>query len=170
MMLDNQSRKLVSRKILSAGEVARRVGPPPRKSKVIMCHGAFDIVHPGHIRHLLYAKSKADILVASITGDGQITKSANRPFVPEELRAINLAALEVVDYVIVDSNPTPLETLRLVQPDYYAKGYDYAGGKNPKTQAEIEVLASYGGEILYTPGDVVYSSSHLIENAPPDIS
>ena len=48
----------------------------PRKQKVIMCHGVFDVVHPGHVRHLLYAKSKADILVASLTADAHITKGA----------------------------------------------------------------------------------------------
>ena len=44
------------------------IGPRPREKKVIMCHGMFDIVHPGHMRHLLYAKSKADLLIASLTG------------------------------------------------------------------------------------------------------
>ena len=90
-----------------------------------MCHGAFDLVHPGHLRHLMYAKSKADILVASLTADRHISKGQHRPFVPQELRAINLAALEMVDYVIIDENATPLENLALLQPDYFAKGYEY---------------------------------------------
>jgi len=49
-----------------------------------MCHGVFDLVHPGHIRHLLYAKSKADLLVASLTADAHITKANYRPFVPQD--------------------------------------------------------------------------------------
>ena len=77
-----------------------------------MCHGVFDLVHPGHIRHLLYAKSKADILVASLTADRHITKGAYRPLVPQDLRALNLAALEMVDYVVIDPNATPLEEPR----------------------------------------------------------
>ena len=134
-----------------------------------MCHGVFDLVHPGHIRHLLYAKEKADILVASLTADAHITKAQYRPFVPQELRALNLAALEMVDYVIIDPNPTPLDNIARIQPDFFAKGYEYAdGGINPKTQQEIEVLQAYGGEILFTPGDIVYSSSHLIETEPPE--
>src|SRR5215470_11848708 len=56
-------------KIKTAEEVRALVGDRPRKDKVIMCHGVFDVVHPGHVRHLLYAKSKADILVASLTAD-----------------------------------------------------------------------------------------------------
>ena len=54
---------------------AALIGPRPREKKVIMCHGTFDLVHPGHLRHLLYAKSKADILVASLTADAHITKA-----------------------------------------------------------------------------------------------
>jgi rfaE bifunctional protein kinase chain/domain len=158
-------------KIKSVAELKQILGSRPRDKNVVMCHGTFDIVHPGHIRHLTYASEEADILVASLTGDAHITKDNFRPFVPEELRAINLAAMEMVDYVIIDPNPTPLENLRLLQPDYFAKGYDYfSEGVHPKTQEEIEVLESYGGEIIYTPGDVVYSSSRLINLEPPSIA
>src|SRR2546428_5402460 len=136
-----------------------------------MCHGVFDIVHPGHVRHLIYAKSKGDILVVSVTSDEHITKANVRPYVPEELRAINLAAFEMVDYVVIDRDPTPINTLRRIQPDYYAKGYEYmAAGIHPRTQEEMDVLESYGGEIIFTPGDVVYSSSQLIEISPPNIA
>lgn len=158
-------------KIKTVDELCRIIGPRPRQSKVIMCHGTFDVVHPGHVRHLLYAKSKGDVLVVSITCDAHIAKANVRPYVPEHLRAVNLAAFEMVDYVIVDREPTPLTNLRLIQPDYFAKGYEYMdGGIHPKTQEEIAVLESYGGEVLFTPGDIVYSSSHLIELAPPNIA
>jgi rfaE bifunctional protein kinase chain/domain len=157
-------------KIKSAEELKRILGPRPRKRKVIMCHGVFDVVHPGHLRHLLYAKGKADILVASITADLHISKGHYRPHVPQDLRAVNLAAFEMVDYVLVDRNPTPLENLALLQPDYFAKGYEYsASGLPPKTQEELEILHSYGGELIFTPGDIVYSSTRLIDLAPPAI-
>ncbi len=169
--MDAASRQLFSHKIKSAAEIRAAVGARPRAKKVIMCHGTFDVVHPGHIRHLLYAKTKANILVASLTADAHITKANLRPYVPEDLRAFNLAALEMVDYVVVDHDPTPLKNLALIQPDFFAKGYEYtSGGVNPKTQEEIAVLESYGGEMLFTPGDIVYSSSALIELAPPKIA
>jgi rfaE bifunctional protein kinase chain/domain len=169
--MDAASRHLFSHKIKTAEQVRDAIGPRPRKKKVIMCHGTFDVVHPGHVRHLLYAKTKADILVASLTADEHITKGNMRPYVPEDLRAINLAALEMVDYVLVDRDPTPLRNLAVIQPDYFAKGYEYtAGSVHPKTQEEIDVLESYGGEVIFTPGDIVYSSSALIELAPPAIA
>ena len=110
------------RKVKTVDELCQLIGPRPRQKKVIMCHGTFDVVHPGHVRHLIYAKSKGDILVVSVTADEHITKGNVRPYVPEDLRAINLAAFEMVDYVIIDRDPTPLNNLRRIQPDYYAKG------------------------------------------------
>jgi rfaE bifunctional protein kinase chain/domain/rfaE bifunctional protein nucleotidyltransferase chain/domain len=170
-MMDEASQKIVSHKVKSATEIAKAVGKLPRKKKVIMCHGTFDIVHPGHVRHLLYAKSKGDILVASLTADAHIAKANFRPFVPQELRAFNLAALEVVDYVVIDEDPTPLKNISIIQPDYFAKGYEYTkDGLHPRTAEEKSVVEAYGGEIIFTPGDIVYSSSNIIETEPPAIA
>lgn len=162
--------KKYSHKIKTVEELCRIIGPRPRKKKVIMCHGVFDVVHPGHLRHLIYAKSKADILIASLTADQHISKGHYRPHVPQDLRAINLAAFEAVDYVIIDSNPEPLGNIRKLQPDFFAKGYEYtATGLPRKTQEEAEILQTYGGKMIFTPGDIVYSSSKLIDLAPPSI-
>lgn len=169
--MDLSSKKLFSHKIKTVEEIREAIGSWPRKRKAIMCHGTFDVVHPGHIRHMLYAKTKADILIASLTADEHIIKGNMRPYVPQDLRAINLAALEMVDYVVIDQDPTPLKNLAILQPDYFAKGYEYtAGTVHPKTQEEISILDSYGGEMIFTPGDIVYSSSALIELAPPSIA
>lgn len=170
-MMDESSRRIVSHKVKTAEEVARLVGARPRDKKVIMCHGTFDIVHPGHVRHLLYARSKGDILIASLTADAHIAKANFRPYVPQELRAFNLAALEPVDYVIIDNDPTPLKNIGTIQPDYFAKGYEYGkDGLHPRTAEEKAAVEAYGGEIIFTPGDIVYSSSHIIELEPPAIA
>lgn len=163
-------KKLFQRKIKLIDELIEILGPFPRDKKVILCHGTFDIVHPGHIRHLLYAKSKGDILVVSITGDAHVTKANYRPHVPQDLRQLNLAAFEFVDYVVTDFDATPLNNLRALKPDFFAKGYEYMdGGVHPKTQEELNVLESYGGEMIFTPGDIVYSSSALINLKLPNI-
>ncbi len=159
------------RKIKTREELRAAIGPRPRAKSVILCHGTFDLVHPGHIRHLLYAKSKADLLVASLTSDAHINKANFRPFVPQDLRAMNLAALECVDYVIVDENPTPIENLKFLQPDFFAKGYEYsAEGIHPKTREEMAAVDTYGGQILFTPGDLVLSSSAIIDATPPNLT
>lgn len=157
-------------KIKTPEELRDIIGRRPRQKKVILCHGVFDVVHPGHVRHLLYAKGKADLLVASITADKHIDKGKYRPHVPQDLRALNLAAFEIVDFVVIDRNATPLENLALIQPDYFAKGYEYnASAIHPKTAEEQAVIEAYGGEVIFTPGDIVYSSSRLIDLAPPVI-
>ena len=159
------------RKIKTREQLREAIGPRPRNKKVIMCHGTFDLVHPGHIRHLMYAKDHADVLVASLTSDSHINKANFRPFVPQDLRAMNLAALECVDYVIIDDNETPIENLKFIQPDFFAKGYEYSeDGIHPKTREEIAVIESYGGELLFTPGDLVLSSSAIIETTPPNLA
>lgn len=160
-----------NRKIYAVDDLAKLLGPFPRGKRVVMCHGTFDIVHPGHIRHLLYAREKGDVLVVSLTCDEHIMKANYRPHVPETLRAMNLAALEMVDYVIVDRNATPIENIRRIQPDFFVKGYEYgAGPLPPRTQEEKDSVESYGGEIIFTPGDVVFSSSAIIESKLPNLA
>lgn len=161
-------------KILTTKEILQKVGKFPRaeKLKVSMCHGVFDLVHPGHIRHLTYTKSKSNILIVSITSDIHVKKADLRPYVPQRLRAENLAALEFVDYVIIDKNETPIENIKKLKPDFFVKGYEYITSRkdNPNTYEEKKVLESYGGEFLFTPGDYVLSSSNIIENENPDLS
>jgi len=157
-------------KLKSPEELRAIIGARPREQRVIMCHGVFDVVHPGHVRHLIYAKSKADLLVVSLTADRHITKGTHRPHVPQDLRAVNLAAFEMVDFVVIDENDKPLENIRTIQPDYFAKGFEYTvSGMPAKTAEEAAIVQSYGGEIIFTPGDIVYSSSNLINLAPPAI-
>jgi rfaE bifunctional protein nucleotidyltransferase chain/domain len=160
-----------NRKIRTAAELASILGPFPRAKRVVMCHGTFDIVHPGHIRHLIYAREKGDVLVVSLTCDEHIMKANYRPHVPEALRAMNLAALEMVDHVVIDRNATPIENIHLLQPDFFVKGYEYGAGPLPaKTREEKDAVESYGGEIIFTPGDVVFSSSAIIESRLPNIA
>ncbi len=162
--------KRYSHKILTAEQLREKLGVPPRNEKAIMCHGVFDVVHPGHMRHLLYAKNKADILICSLTADKHITKGAHRPHVPQELRAANLAAYEMVDYVVIDPNAKPLTNIGIIQPDFFAKGFEYtASGMPAKTAEESAIVEAYGGQMIFTPGDIVYSSSTLINLTPPDI-
>lgn len=159
-----------SNKIKTVEEICRIIGQPPREKKVVLCHGVFDIVHPGHIRHLTYAKEKGDILIASLTADKFISKGKDRPYIPQELRAKNLAALEMVDYVIIDYNETPIKNLLTIKPDYFVKGFEYSKDEiHPKTKEEIKAVSSYGGEVIFSPGDIVYSSTHLLTIHKPKI-
>ena len=159
-----------SKKIIEIKRLKKIIGKPPRKQKVILCHGNFDVVHPGHVRHLTYAKTKAKILIVSITADEYIQKGIDRPFVPQNLRALNVAAFQMVDYVIIDHNPKPLKNLSILKPDLFAKGFEYSSGHMPPaTKEEAKIVESYGGEMIFTPGDIVYSSTKLLSLSQPKI-
>ena len=78
-------------KIKTRESLAEALGRRPRGKSVIMCHGVFDIVHPGHLRHLLYAKEKADLLVASLTVDKGKTSRENDVRISSAIRTIAAA-------------------------------------------------------------------------------
>lgn len=130
--------------------------------RLVQCHGCFDIVHPGHIRHLRQAKSLGDVLLVSITGDDTMKKGTGRPLIPQELRADNLAALDFVDFVFIESGPTATDLLEWVRPDVYVKGKEYEFNNDPRFQAERSTVERHGGRIVFSSGDVVFSSSALI--------
>jgi len=139
------------------GELARR------GRRLVQCHGCFDIVHPGHVRHLRWARAQGDALLVTVTGDRGVGKGAGRPLIPEELRAENLAALDVVDAVHVVREPTALGILRAVRPDIYVKGREYEANNDPRFEAERQAVRDAGGRVVFSSGDVVFSSSALIE-------
>ena len=141
----NKRENKYSNKIKTAEELKKIIGKIPRKKKVILCHGNFDVVHPGHVRHLIYAKSKASTLIVSITADQYIKKGVNRPFVPENLRALNLAAFQMVDYVLIDYNQKPIKNLEKLKPDYFAKtiGDDYGWIVYPWEQRNAKTIQNY---------------------------
>src|SRR5437868_15125119 len=98
--------------LLEMREAARAAG-----RTVVHCHGCFDIVHPGHIHHLQFARSLGDVLVVSVSADPQVNKGIDRPLIPDDLRAQSLAALECVDCVYINPHTTAAELLEALAPD-----------------------------------------------------
>ncbi len=131
-------------------------------SNIVLCHGCFDIVHPGHIRHLKFAKNQGSFLVVSITPDSCIQKGVDRPLVPQELRAESLASFEFVDAVVIAPKETGIEMIKSICPDIYVKGSEYALSTDPRFLQEKEILEGQGGKVVYSSGDVVFSSSEFI--------
>jgi rfaE bifunctional protein kinase chain/domain/rfaE bifunctional protein nucleotidyltransferase chain/domain len=129
---------------------------------VVHCHGCFDIVHPGHIHHLQHARSLGDVLIVSVSADSQVNKGVDRPLIPDRLRAASLAALECVDIVYLSPHPTAVELLEALQPDVYVKGREYERSTDPRFLAERDAVARHGGRVVFSSGEVVYSSTALI--------
>lgn len=132
--------------------------------KVVHCHGCFDLLHIGHIRHFQRARELGDVLVVTVTPDRYVNKGPDRPAFPEALRLEAIAALEVVDAVALNRWPTAVETIHLLKPDLYVKGAEYRDPAKDATggiQLEIDAITAVGGSIAFT-DDIVFSSSNLI--------
>jgi len=132
--------------------------------KIAHCHGCFDLLHPGHLKHFQAARNKADILVVTLTKDEHVNKGPGRPVFNHHLRADSIAALECVDYVAINEWPTAIETIKLLKPHFYVKGSDYADKNNDltgKIYEEEEAVKSVGGMLHFT-DEVSFSSTSLI--------
>ncbi len=152
-----------SAKILSVLQAAQAIREAQGDGEVVvMCHGCFDIVHPGHIRHLQHAAKLGDRLLVTITGDALIDKGTGRPLIPQELRAENLAALDCVEWVAINNHPTAAELLEIIRPDVYVKGREYEHNRDPRFALEKQIVERFGGRVVFTSGDVVFSSTALI--------
>lgn len=133
-------------------------------AKIAHCHGVFDLLHIGHIRHFEAAKKAADILIVTLTPDRFVNKGPHRPAFPEALRAEAIAALDFVDFVSVNHWPTAVETIDLLKPHFYVKGSDYKKAADDVTggiTAEEAAVQKAGGQLLFT-DEITFSSSKLI--------
>ena len=100
-----------------------------KNQRVVFTNGCFDILHLGHVKYLEVAKSFGDILIVGLNADSSVRelKGPERPINPEYDRAYLLAALEVVDYVVIFSEETPHDLIKMIEPDVLVKGGDYEG-------------------------------------------
>ena len=143
-----------------------------RASKIVQCHGVFDLLHVGHIRHFAEARKMGDVLVVTITPDCHVNKGPHRPAFNQGLRAESIAALECVDYVAVNEWPTAVEAIGIVRPDYYVKGPDYKDASKDVTQGillEQRAVESVGGSLVHT-DDLTFSSSQLLSRHFPSFA
>jgi rfaE bifunctional protein kinase chain/domain len=158
---------VAQKKIISLDDLAQKIDIAKKNSqKVIMCHGVFDLLHLGHMRHFEQAKEHGDVLIVTVTPDRYVNKGAHRPIFPEIMRAEAIAALSVVDHVAINSWPTAVETIRLLRPTAFCKGGEFRhiiGDLPAGLQAEVDVVQEVGSEIVYT-DDNLLSSSNLINN------
>ena len=130
---------------------------------VVMAHGVFDLLHLGHVRHLEAARREGSVLIVTLTADAFVNKGPGRPAFPEHLRAEMLGALEYVDWVAVNHQPSAEGLLRSVAPNVYVKGVEYADAGadvTGKITPEREAVESGGGRIVFT-DDVTFSSCTL---------
>ena len=136
---------------------------------VNLCHGTFDLLHPGHLDHLRQAKEMGGPLVVSITSDIHVNKGPDRPLFKQQDRARMLSALWMVDVVTVNDGPDAVPVIEALIPALYVKGPDYAkirdqgsGIRKAALEAERKAVERCGGVLVFTRDRGTMSSTELI--------
>jgi len=130
-------------------------------NKIVTTGGAFDILHAGHVRSFERAKQYGDILVVMVNTDESVMsyKGPKRPLNKEKDRALMVAALEVVDYVVMFNESTPAQILDELRPNVHCKAADYNVHKMPETPT----VKKYHGDVIAVPLEAGYGNSDLIQ-------
>ncbi|MCB9321050.1 MAG: D-glycero-beta-D-manno-heptose 1-phosphate adenylyltransferase [Lewinellaceae bacterium] len=129
--------------------------------RIVLTNGCYDLLHYGHIYLLTRAKALGDKLILAVNTPESIRKlkGPNRPILDRQSRIYILSALEPVDLLVEFSQDTPLELIRLLQPDILVKGGDY----QPDKIVGAEVLAAYGGEVVVIPFQPGFSTTGIAQ-------
>lgn len=155
---------LLTTKIKDIEDLAAELSRVRAGRTVVQCHGVFDLLHIGHIRHFREARKAGDLLVVTVTPDQFVNKGPHRPVFTASLRAEAIASLGVVDYVAINKWPTAVEAIQLLRPDVYAKGSDYANASADHTggiMRERAAVEEVGGRLILT-DEITFSSSTLL--------
>src|SRR5258705_7936656 len=148
-------------KIVPLADLAR-VRQQFRDRTIVLCHGAFDLVHMGHLIHFEDARALGDLLVVTVTADKYITKKRSVS-VREDYRARQVASLEIVDYVAVVDEPSAVAAIEALRPDIYVKGPEYSNlllDKTSNISHEKTLVESCDGRIHFASGET-FSSTKL---------
>ena len=145
--------------------IKKKINQIRKSNKTIgLCHGVFDLIHYGHIKHFESAKKKCDYLYVSITSDEYIKKGPMRPIHENEERIKFLQSLKFIDYVFLANGESGADSINLIKPDFYFKGSDYKNNELDKTKKiiqEITAVKKNKGKVIYT-NEKHMSSSKII--------
>jgi D-beta-D-heptose 7-phosphate kinase/D-beta-D-heptose 1-phosphate adenosyltransferase len=147
-------------KIRSLGAAAAWRAAQP--GLIVFTNGVFDLIHPGHIALLEAARQAGDALVVGINSDAsarRLAKGPGRPVVPELARARVIAALAAVDCVVLFDADTPIDLIRLLEPDVLVKGGDYTRA----TTVGADFVEARGGRVQHVELEPGFSTTAIVE-------
>ena len=156
-VLKTDGRRLHSRADAAAYAAALR----DAGKRVVFTNGVFDLLHPGHVRYLQEARALGDALIVGVNADASVrrNKGPSRPLTPEDERAEMLAALGVVDAVVLFEEDTPAEIIRAVQPDVLVKGADWAADQI----VGRDTVEARGGRVVRIAVEPGYSTTAIVD-------
>ena len=142
---------------------------PSEKESVILCYGHFNIIHPGHIRYLEYARKHGSKLVVSIQGDKAFRDSGRKHHFSEQDRASGVAFLHIVDQVIPLGDSSLKDVIYALKPDQLILGKEFERSRSLEMEEAKSLLLKQGGLVLYHAGEIQYASSDLLKESLLDI-
>lgn len=154
--------KLSKKIVLNHSELKKIINLAKKnRKKIVFTNGCFDILHPGHTRYLAEAKALGDKLLVAVNSDSSIKKikGDSRPIQTEDARTEILAALEAVDFITLFKDETPLELIKLIQPDILVKGGDW----KIENIVGSEVVKANGGKVFSIPITYKCSTTNLVD-------
>lgn len=151
-MLNINPKKYKSKNFVSEKEMIKIVKNLQKEGKKVgLCTGSFDLLHPGHITHLIASKKYCDILIVGVAEDDfkrNKFPGSGRPLFSEIIRAFIVSQLKPVDYVYLDDGS--IKSIKRIKPDIYIKGVDYIDLKDPGVILAKNMMASWGGKTIIT--------------------
>lgn len=137
---------------------------------VVLCHGHFNIIHPGHIRYLDYARQQGLKLVVSIQGDSSFLNSDRKHHFSEEERATGVASIQTVDQVVLLGDGNLEKLIKVLNPAVLVLGKEFEYKRETQVSDALQLLKKQGGEILFHAGETHYASSELLRDNLPDLN
>jgi len=150
------SKVLSLKKIVEIRKELKREG-----KKVVFTNGCFDILHKGHVYLLKRAKKLGDVLIVGLNSDSSIKriKGEKRPIFSTRDRAFVLSAIDVVDYIVIFNEDTPLKLIKAIEPDVLVKGADW----DMKSIVGREIVEGLGGRVVRIPVLKGFSTTSIIQ-------
>ena len=146
-------------------DIIKKILKVRNKKKIVLCHGAFDLIHPGHLDHFEKAKKFGDLLIVTITSDNFIKKGIHNPFFNEQTRLKNLRQIKIVDYSFIVNEPTGVSVIETLKPNIYCKGTEYKNFKyDENLKKELITLKKNKGKAVYLGNNIKSSSKLISEN------
>jgi len=170
-MIEINHKKYYSKKIIEKQKLSEIINKLKSQKKIIgLCTGSFDLLHPGHIKHINDAKKLCNILVIAIARNNFSSNKnpeSGRPIYSYQIRGFMVSQLKSVDYVTFDNGGIK-EILLLLKPNFYIKGIDYIDLKNVNIIKQKKIIESIGGKIVFTKGEKI-STSDIIKHIKNEI-
>ena len=151
------------KKIIRLDEIGKVIEDLKAEGRIVVSvNGSFDILHPGHVYFLTEAKRQGDVLVVGLNSDSSVrrNKGDGRPINDQQSRAIMLASLEMVDYVTIFKDDTPIAFLNKVRPDVHCNGEEYG-----KDCVEAQTVEKIGARLHLIPRIGEWSTTSIAEKS-----